>query len=818
MAAAQMMLPANRAFNSNGLALPGATASLYTTGTTTPQNFYSDTALSISAGSTITANAAGRFDLDVYQDDTIPFRLIVKDRLGNELDDIDPFYFGAPYGSIIGTTSATFASRTLLAAVTGATGAMVNLSESGREGQFVWSSANLSTQVTNDPGQGIYVPPASAPTGSSGAWIRKYSNEINAKWFGATGDGTTDDTTAIQRGLNYVAYIGGGTLYFSEGTYKVTTYLTVGVETTVRGAGRAASIITTAAAGGGGANAFENLRNGSVFVSLSPINSSTAVHVYVEDLGITSTNGANVGTAFYNRGGTFTRLFRCKVSGFKHGAVLDQAELAEIDLCDFEFQTTSGAWLVNGADINAGASTQYTNRISITRCQFNEGAAAYGIVDDGGNSHSFQDNNYNGCLNHIRAAGVDSGLYILNGEFEGAASHCVTLNSTSLAGNAVGTCSGTISGGLYAATSGFGAVNIAAGNKIAISGGPNMSAPTGAAIRGCSNCNQLDIGVVYVPFGTLTDGQATRHREFQTNGAELVKSTGTWDGNTGANPIADWRQDIGIVRWGCAGTYLDLQGNLELSLNRYGNAVSLGSRSLIVTAADVTIANTIPLKMGSGGVTVINGSGVIQAAAMPAHTGDVTSSAGSVALTIANNAVTYAKMQDVSATARLVGRMTAGAGDPEEIPVAGGLGFTAGTNLTINGAITAATSIAIAGAITSSSASAGIGYATGAGGTVTQATSKSTGVTLNKLCGEITMNGAALAGDTTVSFVLTNSSIAAGDNLILNHVTTGAFGSYNLNAHGFGAGSCTIDVRNITTGSLSEAIVIRFTVVKGVMA
>ena len=49
-------------------------------------------------------------------------------------------------------------------------------------------------------------------------------------------------------------------------------------------------------------------------------------------------------------------------------------------------------------------------------------------------------------------------------------------------------------------------------------------------------------------------------------------------------------------------------------------------------------------------------------------TGDVTGSGtGSFAATIANDAVTYAKIQNVSATDRLLGRSTAGAGDVEEI-------------------------------------------------------------------------------------------------------------------------------------------------------
>jgi hypothetical protein len=104
------------------------------------------------------------------------------------------------------------------------------------------------------------------------------------------------------------------------------------------------------------------------------------------------------------------------------------------------------------------------------------------------------------------------------------------------------------------------------------------------------------------------------------------------------------------------------------------------------------------------------------------------------------------------------------------------------------------------------------GYGTGRG-TATQETNKSTGVTLNAPCGAITMNGAALNADTTVSFTLTNSSIAATDLLVLNHVSGGTAGSYILNAQA-AAGSASINVRNITAVSLSEAIVIGFAVIK----
>ena len=109
------------------------------------------------------------------------------------------------------------------------------------------------------------------------------------------------------------------------------------------------------------------------------------------------------------------------------------------------------------------------------------------------------------------------------------------------------------------------------------------------------------------------------------------------------------------------------------------------------------------------------------------------------------------------------------------------------------------------------------GYVAGEGGTVTQATSKSTGVTLSKKCGQITMNAAALAADTTVSFTLTNTEVVATDIIILNHVSGGTAGSYLLNAQA-GSGSASINVRNITGGALSEAIVIGFAIIKAVVS
>jgi hypothetical protein len=105
------------------------------------------------------------------------------------------------------------------------------------------------------------------------------------------------------------------------------------------------------------------------------------------------------------------------------------------------------------------------------------------------------------------------------------------------------------------------------------------------------------------------------------------------------------------------------------------------------------------------------------------------------------------------------------------------------------------------------------GYAVGAGGGVLQATSKATAVTLNKSCGQITMNGAALAASTTVSFTMTNSTIESGDIIVMNHISGGTLGAYTLNAS-CGVGTADINVRNVSLGSLSEAVILRFAVLK----
>ena len=132
--------------------------------------------------------------------------------------------------------------------------------------------------------------------------------------------------------------------------------------------------------------------------------------------------------------------------------------------------------------------------------------------------------------------------------------------------------------------------------------------------------------------------------------------------------------------------------------------------------------------------------------------------------------------------------------------------------LDVNGLIIADSSIK------SKSDVEGVGYATGAGGTVTQLTSKTTDVTLNKTSGQITMEatGTINAG-AVVSFKVINSSVRNNDTVMVNHISGGTLGAYNVWAYSPAALNCFfINVQNVTAGNLSEAIVLQFNLFRGV--
>ena len=145
------------------------------------------------------------------------------------------------------------------------------------------------------------------------------------------------------------------------------------------------------------------------------------------------------------------------------------------------------------------------------------------------------------------------------------------------------------------------------------------------------------------------------------------------------------------------------------------------------------------------------------------------------------------------------------------ILASGGNGTFGGGSLSL-----LASYIIVDGTLSLTGASSTLGYGVGAGGTVTQATSKSTSVTLNKPSGQITMNAAMLDAGASVAFSFFNSLLSAGD-LLHVQVTSpvSGFDHYSVQAVSVGAGGCTIVLKNEFVGSLSNSPVIGFAIIKG---
>lgn len=121
-------------------------------------------------------------------------------------------------------------------------------------------------------------------------------------------------------------------------------------------------------------------------------------------------------------------------------------------------------------------------------------------------------------------------------------------------------------------------------------------------------------------------------------------------------------------------------------------------------------------------------------------------------------------------------------------------------------------------ALLSNSATGGIGYATGAGGAVTQITSASTGVTLNKVTGQITTVALTTAAAAEERFTVTNSAVAATDVIVLGTTYNGA-GTPMLSVVKIASGAFDVVVTNVhAANALDAVLVVNFAVIKGVAA
>ena len=106
-------------------------------------------------------------------------------------------------------------------------------------------------------------------------------------------------------------------------------------------------------------------------------------------------------------------------------------------------------------------------------------------------------------------------------------------------------------------------------------------------------------------------------------------------------------------------------------------------------------------------------------------------------------------------------------------------------------------------------------YNTSNNSTVTQSTSKSTGVTCNGRTGQITTSNAALAGGRSVTFTVTNNQIVSNKDVVIVNIASGAtIDTYQVSTTTVTPGSFNITVSNVSSASESDALVINFAIIR----
>lgn len=243
----------------------------------------------------------------------------------------------------------------------------------------------------------------------------------------------------------------------------------------------------------------------------------------------------------------------------------------------------------------------------------------------------------------------------------------------------------------------------------------------------------------------------------------------------------------------------------------------LNNVSLLTTAGGATAFVISTIWAIGDSITVFNTTSTA-ALIFPPSGGNINGGSTDASVSLAqNNAATYLRVSSVewitgaaitSTTLSVSGNATVG----------GTLGVTGTTTL----AGATATSVASTGALTSSGPTgAGIGYATGAGGAVTQITSRTTGVTLSKLAGQITTDTSSLAAEAAAAFTVTNTTVAIGDVVVVSIQSGSNSGNTAVNITTVAAGSFQIKVsNNNAAGGTAEtgALIINYAVIKSVAA
>ena len=207
--------PKFQAFDAHGDPLVSGKLFTYETGTTTKKTTYTDEAQGTPNANPIVLNARGECDLwlgtGAYTLGLYPSTETTDPPTGSAVWTVNNIQGSG--GSI--TSATTIANLKSLSA--GQTEIVIvkgyHTENDGGGGTFFWNETDTSA----DDG-GLVIIPNALP--ATGRWNRLFDDVINVKWFGAKGDGTTDDTTEINSSISAITT---GTILMPEGSYFISS-------------------------------------------------------------------------------------------------------------------------------------------------------------------------------------------------------------------------------------------------------------------------------------------------------------------------------------------------------------------------------------------------------------------------------------------------------------------------------------------------------------------------------------------------------------------------------------------------------------------
>lgn len=736
------------------------------------------------------------------------------------------------------------ANRTALKLLS--TSAPGHLMEAGREGMFVFDSTDLSALVSMDTAEAVHVAPSSDPTGASGAWVRRYSGPLKIEWFGGGVDKTGAENLAAMQaasGYNPTTTINfSPTVEFGIGSYSVSatfenrsacrfvgqghghdasavlgeraTRLIWPVDTLCIRNHSSNTVGSTSQAGDSSMAA-----QGSTFERLSIEQATQGTSTTAHGVQMRAT-AAVKDCAFRNIAGNALEIKATAGSG---GSTEGDANNWQVDQC-IVHSCGGHALHVGGTDANAGICTHFITK-TVGGC---------GIFDESGlGANAYIAPQISGYGGNITGR-VSSGgrLYVLLDPTAG-----IGASTTPGTNNQVWYDVGA--GASYPAWSGAGTYNVEL--PILIVGASTRSVVVSAYVEGSTPSHIASNGG-----GQYVGGQAgwTRYSGGTQKVHNITEAIYSFSGvggyksyspshstlgahfevAIGAQPAG---QDDGVIlshSCGTEGFYWAWQSSSGDYIYNYLNAKEIwritGPGTAKTFGRGAAVPHMIQFKdfalcdPADATHTNIIGARLNVPASGEFSRGDFMFNwlPGIARPVVAYSCYSSGTSGSWLMSASITLKDTT-ASRPAEVGTSdNGVMFldttlhADGKPIWWNGVKWIDCNGNVPGA--------GIGYTTGVGGAVTQATSRTTGVTLNKLCGAITLVSAA-GSATWATFTVTNSTVAATDTIRVNQKS--GTDKYQIHVTAVGAGS--FDITFATTGgTTTEQPVFNFSVIKAVAA